>query len=166
MTGDSVLKFCTNVVQWMRANTIVSVNGGRLKGTPNGIILEIDTPTTRNPQAIPSQFQTAASKEVITINAGVLGSTSIAAFTVDAPADGNWYVQSKVTIVNTTGEITNREVICTQTEESNTSTVFYSTIALAVISSTEPCTSSNYNYGPLLVFPFGNVTSTWEVLVF
>jgi len=43
-TGDKVINFANAVIHWMRSNQLVSVTGGRLKRTPNGIILDITPP--------------------------------------------------------------------------------------------------------------------------
>lgn len=60
--GEYVFKFANACIAWMRANTIMSVNGGRLNRTANGITIFIDQPNETKKTNAATPFRLSAYK--------------------------------------------------------------------------------------------------------
>lgn len=129
------------------------------------------------PQTITSQssggssifpFQISATATAITAAAGTLEGYSIAAITQNAPANGDWYLQAKIIINATTGNVTSRAVEWVQTTGTPSATNYYSTIGKITVTATVPdaATIEQYNYGPLLTLRYGGVTDKWTLIIF
>lgn len=109
-TGDKVINFANAVIQWMRANQLVSVTGGRLKRTPNGVILDV---TPGNPGPVinepgPCMFgETFVVEEETTIRQYITGGVIICGtntwqmddYEVDTMEDGRFLVSFTVDAV-------------------------------------------------------------------
>jgi hypothetical protein len=82
--------------------------------------------------------------------------------------NGTWYFRVKVVISSTTGAVSSTDVLWSTSEASDTSTTFYTTLAIVDIVSGVPdgSTISQFNYGPIMVLPYGTPTDKWGVLMF
>jgi hypothetical protein len=56
--GMSVAKICTDLINYLKVSRLTSVKGGRLRQTPSGQVLEIDTPPTPDPGIAPPLWVT------------------------------------------------------------------------------------------------------------
>lgn len=167
-TGERVMHFANAAINWMRANTIVSVNGGRLSRTPNGVTITIDKKTTERKTDFKLQFQASFGDDNLVAAAGTLGGANIAELTEEDAVDGLWYLQAKIVIDEDTGEILTQEMVWSQTDGPDTATDYFRTVATVDIATTggdKTADITQYNYGPFLVLPVGKTTAKWQVLI-
>jgi len=125
-------------------------------------------PTPKPAQEVALPFQVSASASLLKAASGVIGATSIsgAVLEEESPADGDWYLVTKITINGTTGEVTDEEVYWNSTIPTDTSTTFHGSLALIVKTAGEITSSDQYNYGPVFVLVGGGITDVWEVKTF
>lgn len=152
----------------MRARTIRPGDGTRINVSPSGTTIGVLPRSGRSSGGV-LPFQISVTPSSIKAAAGVLDGDSIAATVESSPANGTWYLEAKVTINATTGVVTATAVQWTLTTPStSTTTDFYQIIGEVDVVAGVPDASSiiQYDYGPLIVVQFGDVSDKWGVLIF
>lgn len=164
-----------------RANQIVP--GGRnirTTGTSEGTIIKAIPQRPNAPEYLPFEISittieekvgdTYVVKNAIRAEAGQVGDFTIAKLikNFDFPAaDATWYLQAKVVIDASTGEITSGEVDWVDTEGTDTATDYFQTIGSVDITdgAPNPETVQQFNYGPLFLYVYGDVLNVWTVSI-
>lgn len=171
--GQPLLPWARDLLRYLRATRITGIPGYLLKESPNGTVAE---PVTSQPIITADQrlpFQISATKvssggsvvPALRAEAGLFGTDTFAALIEPSPDDGDWFLQAQITINATTGAITASDVYWSPTEDTDTSTDFYLTIAKITVTAGKPDPASieQYSYGPITAYVHGGATEVWEV---
>jgi len=80
-----------------------------------------------------------------------------------AAADGDWYLEAKLVIDDTTGEITSGDVYWTQTTGTQTTTDYFALVAFVTVTAgvPDPLTFQQFAYGPLIAIVGGGLDTKW-----
>jgi len=143
-----------------------NIAGGGLSHFHGGIVL---TPKKIKRVAISLPFQVSADVSLLKAAPGVIGSSNITAEALkeSSPADGDWFLITKVVIDGTTGAVVSEEVYWNEgTLPTNTSTTYYTFIANVTIADGAITFAEQYNYGPIFVIVGGGATDVWTVYTY
>ena len=111
-------------------------------------------------------FEITVAADTLKAAPGTIDGDSIAETTEASPANGTWYLEAKVTIDNTTGEITATAMDWVNAETADTSTEFHLSVGTVLVSGGVPGTITQSNYGPLLVYSYGAINDKWAAAIF
>lgn len=109
-------------------------------------------------------FEIRVTEDSIIVAPGTIDTDTHAEETKASPANGTWYIESKVVINSTTGAITSTDLLISSSASTTTSTDFYFTIGTVVVSGGVPAAPIQFTYGPILVLPHGAIADKWGVL--
>jgi len=110
-------------------------------------------------------FQVTITSSSLIAKAGIFCDESFADTIETAPANGVWYFQGLLVIDDTTGDKVSAAVEWTQTEGTDSSTDFYTTIAQITVVDTVPdlTSLSQYQYGTIVGIIHGGNSDVWDV---
>lgn len=160
--GDAVIKFANEVISWMRANTITSISGGRLKQTGNGVIIDVTPTKISKPRKDVLPFEVSSAGNDLTAAPGIFGNVEFEEIVKTDAADGTWRLYGKITLDPDNGILSGEDVAWYATAQTSTTTTFYHQIGRADITG-GAATVSNSNYGPVNINVAGDVTNAWTV---
>jgi hypothetical protein len=134
--------------------------------TPRRFPIEPNRKGGTSPQRLPFEIYARGSNLVAA--GGMVGFTNVDELVKSSPSNGTWYLQAKVIIDNTTGNITSATVEWVSSEGVNTATTFYYTVGDATVTGgvIDQSTIVNYTYAPILVLITGALDDKWMALLY
>ena len=114
------------------------------------------------------QFEISTTATSLVAAPGVVDGSSRPATIEEDPADGTWYLEAKVSINSTTGDVTARSAQWASSPSSNTTTDFFSIIGTVEVTDgvPDPGTIDQYTYGPMVVIIHGKYAVPFGAIIF